>query len=90
MARRNPPHIPADTSPDVWHRQMAALRAQSVEDRFEEWDALNRAVGEMEANWIRRRHPEYTEREVFLAVVHHRYGADLVSKAWPNETLVDV
>ena len=90
MTRRNPPHIPRDTSPAVWHRQMAAIRAQSVADRFEEWDALNRAVGKMEANWIKRRHPQYTEREVFLAIVRHRYGTDLVSEAWPDEPLVDV
>ena len=90
MPRRNPPHIPRDTSPDVWHRQMDSIRAMSIADRMEVWDAHNRAVGQMEADWIRRRHPNYSDRQVFLAIVRRRYGDDLVSKAWPHEVLVEV
>jgi hypothetical protein len=90
MTRRNPPAIPADTSPEVWHRQMAAIAARSVPDRLDEWNQHNRALAEMEADWIRRRHPDYTDRQVFIALVRHRYGDDLVRQAWPDDELVAV
>jgi hypothetical protein len=31
------------------------------------------------------RHPEYTEREVFLAHVRMLHGDDLYAQAWPGE-----
>ena len=69
---------------------MAAIAAKSVSERLEAWDAHNRAMGEMEAGWIRGRDPDYDERQVFLAIVRHRYGDDLVRRAWPHENLVAV
>ena len=39
----NPAVVPADTSPDVWRRQMAAIARRSVSDRLDEWAQLNRA-----------------------------------------------
>jgi recombinational DNA repair ATPase RecF len=89
IASRNPPIVPADTALDVWRRQMAAIASRSMAERLEEWDGLNRAVADMERAWIRRRHPHYTDRQVFLATVRHRYGDDLVRGAWPDESLVD-
>ena len=61
-----------------------------MSDRLVEWDLHNRALAEMETNWIRGRHPEYSDRQLFLAVVRHRYGDDLVRQAWPHEDLVAV
>jgi hypothetical protein len=69
---------------------MDAIAARSVQDRMEEWAALNRAVAKMEADAVRRRHPDYSDRQVFLAVVRGRYDDDLVSGAWPDEPLVDL
>lgn len=89
VSSRNPPVVPADTSPDVWRRQMDAIASRSVEDRMEEWAALNQAVAQMEADAVRRRHPGYSDRQVFLALVRKRYGDDLVGRAWPGEPLVD-
>jgi hypothetical protein len=68
---------------------MDAIAARSVEDRLEEWAALNQAVAQMEADAVRRRHPECSDRQVFLALVRKRYGNDLVGGAWPDEPLVD-
>ena len=48
------------------------------------------AINEMQAAWVRGRHPEYSERQVFLAMVRLRYGDDLVRDAWPDEELVVV
>ncbi|HYN31621.1 MAG TPA: hypothetical protein VES40_03275 [Ilumatobacteraceae bacterium] len=89
MARRNPPLIPADTSEEVWRRQMQAIAERSIAERLDEWQQLNEAVARMEADGIRRRHPDYDDRQVLLAVVRLRYGDDLVRAAWPDEPLVD-
>jgi hypothetical protein len=84
VARNNPPAIPADTTPEVWWRQMDAIAARPVRERAAESAALNRAVADMQADAIRRRHPDYTERQVFLALVKQRYGAELAEAAWPE------
>jgi hypothetical protein len=89
MAGRNPPKIPADTSPDVWRRQMAAIAERTVAERLDEWEQLNAAVAAMEAAGVRRRHPAYSDRQVLLAVARMRYGDDLVVKVWPDDALVD-
>ena len=86
---RNPPFVPADTTADVWRRQMRAIALRSVAERFDEWAQLNRAVAIMEADGIRRRHPGYNDRQVMLAAARMRYGDDLVGAAWPGEPLVD-
>jgi hypothetical protein len=88
-ARRNPPVVPADTVPEVWRRQMAVLAAKPVADRLAEWEALNRAGAEMEEAAVRRRHPDYDDHDVHLALVRLRYGDDLVLGAWPDEPLRD-
>ena len=64
MARRNPPLIPADTSDDVWRRQMQAAADRSVAECLDEWEQLNEAVARMEADGIRRRHADYDDRQV--------------------------
>lgn len=87
--RRNPPVVPADTSVAVWQRQMAAAADRSVEERLEEWAALCRATADMHADAIRRRHPDYDDRQVFLALVRARYGDRLYTAAWPGEPLLD-
>ena len=68
---------------------MQAIAARSVAERLEEWAALNRELCRMEAAGIRRRHPDYDEREVFLALVRIRYADEVVRAAWPGEDLVD-
>lgn len=87
--RRNPPVVPADTSLAVWRVHMAAAAARSAEERLEEWAALCRATADMAADGIRRRHPHYDDRQVFLALVRARYGDDLYCAAWPDEALLE-
>ena len=89
MSRRNPPAVPADTSENVWRLQMAAIARRSVAERLDEWAELNRAVARMEADGIRRRHPDYDDHQVMLAAARMRYGDDLVRAAWPDEPLLD-
>ena len=73
----------------MWRRQMDAVAARSVEDRLAEWEALNRAVADIEADGVRRRHPDYNDRQVFLAIVRRRYGDDMTRMVWPDDELVD-
>jgi len=73
----------------VWQRRMAAASARSVADRLEEWAAICRATADMHADAIRRRHPAYSERHVFLALVRARYGDELYAAAWPGEPFLD-
>lgn len=63
---------------------MAAMAARTPNDRLAEWAALNRALEVMEWESMVRRHPEYSERQVFLAVMRARYGPKLAVEAWPD------
>lgn len=69
--------------------QMDAIARRSVVERLDEWAALNRAVAQMEADAVRRRHPGYDDHEVFLALVRRRYGDDLALQVWPDAASVD-
>lgn len=81
---RNPSAIPADTSLEAWRLQMKAIGRRRVAERLAEWEALNRKGAEMEADGVRRLHPGYTDREVFLTLVRRRYGDELAREIWPD------
>lgn len=66
---------------------MAAIAATPIPERIARWEAFNRAGAEMEEAAVRRRHPEYSDHDVHLALVRRRYGDDLVRGAWPDEPL---
>ena len=85
----NPAAIPADTSPEVWMRQMAAIAARAIDDRLDEWAQLNRGVARMTEQALRRRHPDYDDRHVFLALVRQLYGDDLALQVWPGAAAVE-
>lgn len=85
----NPAAIPADTSPEVWRQQMAAIARRSVAERLDEWAQLNRGVERMAEGAVRRRHPDYDDRQVFLALVRRRYGDDLALAVWPEAADVE-
>lgn len=85
----NPAVIPADTSPEVWRRQMDAIARRSIPDRLDEWAQLNRGVARMAEQAVRRRHPDYDDRQVFLALVRARYGDDLALRVWPDAAEVE-
>ena len=90
MRRRNPPAVPADTSPEAWRVQMRAIAARSVQDRLAEWEAHNEAAVRSEERAVLRRNPNYNDRQVMLARARMRYGDELVSKVWPNEPLLEI
>lgn len=85
----NPAVVPSDTSPEVWRRQMAAIARRSIPDRLHEWAQLNLGVARMAEQAVRRRHPDYDDRQVFLALVRGHYGDDLALQVWPEAADVD-
>lgn len=68
---------------------MDAIRVRSVSERLEEWRQLNAAGAMMEESAVRSRHPEYSDREVFLALVVARYGEELAHEVWPDSVGVE-
>ena len=85
----NPAAIPADTSPHTWRLQMEAIARSSTSERLARWAALNQGIERMAELAVRRRHPDYDDRQVFLALVRRRYGDDLALQAWPDAASVD-
>lgn len=85
----NPAVVPVDTSPEIWRRQMAAIARRTVPDRLDEWAQLNRGVARMAEQAVRRRHPDYDDRQVFLALVRGFYGDDLALQVWPEAADVE-
>jgi hypothetical protein len=63
---------------------MKAIGRRSVAERLAEWEALNRKGAEMEAQAVRRLHPGFTDREVFLTLVRRRYGDEVACEIWPD------
>lgn len=84
----NPAAIPADTTAAAWRRQMAAIAARPVAERLDEWEELNRGVLRLVEGAVRRRHPDYDDREVFLAIVRRVYGDELALTVWPEAASV--
>lgn len=81
---RSPPPIPADTSLEAWRVRTAAIGRRSVAERLAEWETLKRKGEQMEANGVRRQHPESTDRQVFLTLVRRRDGDELACEIWPD------
>lgn len=89
MARKNPPAVPADTTQDVWERQMAAIARRSVADRLAEWEELNRSINRRAEDAVRRRHPDYDDDEVLRSLVRQRHGDELTVAVWPGLDLLE-
>lgn len=68
---------------------MAAIASPSVAERLAEWAEFNAAMSRLEADAVRRRHPEYDDDEVLRALVRRRYGDALARAAWPDLALVE-
>jgi len=85
----NPAAIPSDTSVEAWRRQMAATARRTIPDRLDEWAQLNRGVARMAEQAVHRCHPDYDDRQIFLALVRRLYGDDLALEVWPEAAAVE-
>lgn len=87
MTFRSP--IAADTSPDAYavqieaYRRMGGLQRAQIAFRLSDFMRRTAMAG------IRRRHPDYDDRRVLLALARLLHGDNLVRRAWPNDELVD-
>jgi hypothetical protein len=76
----NPSAIPADTSVDVWKRQIAGTRQQSISERLAVVDSLNRRQRDLEDRYLRNKFPHLDEGQLAVERVRHRYGSDLANE----------
>ena len=68
---------------------MDSISTRTVPERLEEWRQLNEAGAMMEEQAVRNRHPEYNDREVFLALVLSRYGEEVAHEVWPDSVGIE-
>ncbi|MFM8521723.1 MAG: hypothetical protein ACKOBK_06405 [Acidimicrobiaceae bacterium] len=80
MSVKNPTFIPADTSPEVWRRQMNALGSMTPEQRLDLWEESQRQFSLMEDAAMRRLHPDFSDFQILVELVRARYGDELASK----------
>jgi hypothetical protein len=81
--------IAADTSDEADAVQIEAYRRMGGAGRGQVMFRLNEMVRRTSMAGIRRRHPEYGEADVLLALARLLYGDDLVRRAWPGQRLPD-
>lgn len=81
--------IAADTSPEADAVQVEAYRQMGGAGRVQVMFRLNEMVRGTAMAGIRRRHPEYGDADVLLALAELLYGEDLVRRAWPGRRLPD-
>ncbi|MCB1249521.1 MAG: hypothetical protein KDB36_08935, partial [Acidimicrobiales bacterium] len=80
--------LPADTTAEAWRAQMDAIAGRSIAERLDEWAQLNHGVAQMAEQAVRRRYPDYDDRQVFLVLVRRTYGDDLALQVWPEAARV--
>jgi hypothetical protein len=79
---------PRDTSFEATRVHHELWRRCSGERRWKDAFEMNEVLRRVAEDGVRRRHPEYTERQVELAVIRLRYGEELFQQAFPNENVV--
>lgn len=76
-----------DTSPEAEAIQLDCLRRMTPQQRLSRTCALSQQVKRMAFEAIRRRHPDFSERQVQLLFIELTYGKDLAAevKRWYEE-----
>ncbi len=82
------PFLPADTSLEAIRVQHSVYQRMTPEQRWELSIQMTEDTRAISAAGVRSRHPEYTERQVELAVIRMILGEDLFSKAYPGENVI--
>ena len=75
---------PDDTSRDAANVQVAVWRRMSGEQRVAMAFELSENVRQIAAEGVRRRHPDYSDDEVRLAVIRLQLGNELFQAAFPG------
>lgn len=79
------PYLPADTSLDAARVQHAVYRRMTPERRLRLACQMSDSIRTLSATGVRARHPEYSDRQVTLAVIRMTLGEDLFRRAYPGE-----
>ncbi len=80
-----------DTSAEAMAIQLDGLRRMSHSERIRTMCALSRGVRQMAFDAIRRRHPEWSDREVQLVFIELTYGKSLAEdvRRWQLEQSIE-
>ena len=81
----NEPYLPADTSLEAIRVQHAVYRRMPAEMRLRLGLQMSDSARAVSAAGVRARHPEYTDRQVELAVIRMMLGEELFRRAYPGE-----
>jgi hypothetical protein len=77
----------ADTSDAADEEQLRVYRRMTPEQRVELAMKLSEDVRAIAREGIRARHPDYSARDIELALLRLLYGDDLIRRAFPSEPL---
>lgn len=83
------PTLPRDTTPEANEAQLEAYRRLGGAGRAAVMFRLGDLARRTAMAGIRRRHPEYDEPRVRLALARLLLGDDLVKRVWPSQELVE-
>lgn len=78
---------PHDTSVTAYEAQIAVYRRMTPEQRVALAASMSEDAREIAREGIRARHPDYTPRDVEMALRRLLLGDDLVRRAWPDEPI---
>lgn len=81
--------LPPDTSPDADAMQLEVYRRLGGPGRLAIAFRLNALVRQAAAAGIRRRHPDYDDEQVRVALIRLLLGDELVRCVFPERGLVD-
>jgi hypothetical protein len=76
--------IPADTTPEAALVQLEIYRRMLPSRRMEIALELSESLRKVVAGGVRRRHPDYTDDQVRLAVIRIYLGEKLFSQVYPG------
>ncbi len=76
---------PADTSPEAWKVFLDLQRRMPPEVKLRRAFEYSEFVRNLAEEMLRKKHPQATEREIFLREARQRLGADLFRKDYGGE-----
>ncbi|MGA2956493.1 MAG: hypothetical protein ABSF48_12330 [Thermodesulfobacteriota bacterium] len=75
---------PTDTTAEAEQMQLEIFRRMGPEKRLQAGIALSQLCRKLLAEGVRRRHPEFDEREIKLATIRLTLPEDLFLAAYPE------
>jgi hypothetical protein len=85
MPDMSEPYLPADTTLEAARVQHAVYRRMPAERRLRMALQMSDSARKLSEAGVRARHPEYTDRQVELAVIRMMLGEELFRRAYPGE-----